>query len=144
MVIDINDPIAPYVNSVEDVEKYRPGVAQAYFEWFQYYKVARGDDIIPIIGNGYQNASFITETVLPQGYEWWVDLISGKEDPDGLSINQTSFKEFDSYVEPSSTAEEFDIPAEDAVKPAAAKPTEYDQWYYLTEDFELVQQGESE
>lgn len=143
MVIDINDPIAPYVNSVEDVEKYRPGTTKAYYEWFQYYKVARGSDTIEIVGDGYQNASFITEHVLPQGYEWWVDLISGKEDPDGLSVNQTSFPDYDSYVEPSKTAEEFGIPFEDAIESPAAKPTEYDHWYYLTEDFELIQQGEN-
>lgn len=69
LVIDINDPIAPFVNTVEDVEKYRPGVTAAFYDWFQYYKVARGDDVIPIVGNAYQNASYITQHVLPQGYE---------------------------------------------------------------------------
>jgi inorganic pyrophosphatase len=142
MVIDINDPIAPYVNTVADVEKYRPGVAAAFYEWFQYYKVARGDGVIPITGNAYQNASYITEHVLPQGYEWWVDLISGKEDPDGLAINQTSFNEFESYVKPSETQDKFDIPAENDVQPAAAKPSQYDEWYYLDADFQLIQQGE--
>jgi inorganic pyrophosphatase len=142
MVIDINDPIAPYVNTVEDVEKYRPGVTAAFYDWFQYYKVARGDGVIPITGNAYQNASYITEHVLPQGYEWWIDLISGKEDPDGLAVNQTSFDEFESYVKPSETQQEFDIPADNDVQPAAAKPTEYDEWYYLDSDFQLIQQGE--
>lgn len=142
MVIDINDPIAPYVNSVEDVEKYRPGVTAAYYDWFQYYKVARGSDVIPIVGNAYQNASYISEHVLPQGYQWWVDLISGKEDPDGLAINQTSFDEFASYVAPTETQQEFDIAAADDIQPAAAKPTQYDEWYYLDKDFQLIQQGE--
>jgi inorganic pyrophosphatase len=142
LVIDINDPIAPFVNTVADVEKYRPGVTQAFYDWFQYYKVARGDDVIPIVGNAYQNASYITEHVLPQGYEWWVDLIAGRIDPDGLAINQTSFEEFESYVAPSETEEVFEIPSENDVQPAAAKPTEYDEWYYLDEDFQLIQQGE--
>jgi len=30
----------------------------------------------------------------------------------------------------------------DDVQPAAAKPTEYDEWYYLDEEFGLIQQGE--
>lgn len=34
LVIDVEDPIAPLVESWEDVEKYRPGVASAYLEWF--------------------------------------------------------------------------------------------------------------
>ena len=79
---------------------------------------------------------------MPQGYEWWVDLIAGRIDPDGLAINQTSFEEFESYVTPSETEKEFEIPVEDDVRPAAAKPKEYDEWYYLDEEFALVQQGE--
>lgn len=142
LVIDINDPIATFVNSVEDVEKYRPGVTAAFYDWFQYYKVSRGDDVIPITGNAYQNASFITGHVLPQGYAWWLDLISGKEDPDGLSINQTSFEQYESFVAPSETAQEFEIPEQDAVEPAEPKPKQYDHWYYLDEDFQLIQQGD--
>ena len=142
MVIDVKDPIAQYVNSVEDVEKYRPGVTQAFYDWFQYYKVARGDGVIPIIGNAYQNASYITQHVLPQGHEWWVDLISGKEDPDGLAINQTSYQDFESFVEPAETRETFDIPVEDALLPAAEKPAAYNEWYYLDAEFGLIQQGE--
>lgn len=142
LVIDINDPIAPYVNTVADVEKYRPGVAAAFYDWFQYYKVARGDDVIPIVGDAYQNASYITEHVLPQGYEWWVDLVAGRIDPDGLATNQTSFEEFESYVAPSETEKAFGIPVQDDVQPAAEKPAEYDEWYYLDGDFRLIQQGE--
>jgi inorganic pyrophosphatase len=129
------------VNTVEDVDKFRPGVTTAFYDWFQYYKVARGDDVIPITGNAYQNASYITGHVLPQGYEWWLDLISGKEDPDGLAINQTSFDEFDSYVAPSEAQKEFGIPAEDDIQPAEAKPKQYDEWYFLDADFQLIQQG---
>jgi inorganic pyrophosphatase len=141
-VIDVRDPIAPYVNSVDDVEKFRPGVTQAFYDWFQYYKVARGDGVIPIIGDAYQNASYITRHVLPQGHEWWVDLVSGREDPDGLAINQTSFEEFESFVEPTETREVFEIPVEDEILPAAEKPAVYDEWFYLDAEFGIIQQGE--
>jgi inorganic pyrophosphatase len=141
-VIDVRDPIARFVNSVEDVEKYRPGVTQAFYDWFQYYKVARGDGVIPIIGNAYQNASYVTQHVLPQGHRWWVDLISGREDPDGLSINQTSFGDFEGFVEPAETRAIFEIREEDAVLPAAEKPAMYDQWFYLDAEFGLIPQGE--
>ena len=141
-MIDVKDPIAPYVNSVEDVERFRPGVTKAFYDWFQYYKVARGDGVIPIIGNTYQNASYITQHVLPQGHEWWVDLVSGREDLNGLAINQTSFEAFESFVEPAEAGEMFEIPFEDDVQPAAQKPARYDEWYYLDAEFGLVRQGE--
>jgi len=142
LVIDVRDPIARFVNSVEDVEKFRPGVTQAFYDWFRYYKVARGDGVIPIIGNAYQDASYITQHVLPQGHEWWVDLVSGREDPDGLSINQTVLEGLESFVEPAETGEVFDIPREDDMLPAAEKPAVYDEWYYLDEEFGVIQQGE--
>jgi inorganic pyrophosphatase len=142
MVIDVKDPIAPFVNSVEDVEKFRPGVTAAFYDWFRYYKVARGDGVIPIIGNAYRNASYITQHVLPQGHEWWVDLVSGKEDPDGLAINQTSFEEFESFVEPGEARKTFGIPGENEVLPAAEKPAVYDEWFYLDAEFEVIEQGE--
>lgn len=80
--------------------------------------------------------------MLPQGYAWWLDLISGKIDPDGLSVNQTSFGQFESFVEPGEAARELEIPERDAVEPAAEKPAQYDYWYYLDEDFGLIRQGE--
>lgn len=142
MVIDVKDPIAPFVNSVADVEKFRPGVTKAFYDWFRYYKVARGDGVIPIIGSSYQNASYITQHVLPQGHEWWVDLVSGKEDSDGLAINQMSYQGFESYVEPAETRKTFEIPGEDAVLPAVEKPAVYDKWFYLDAEFGIIEQGE--
>lgn len=141
LVIDVRDPIAPLVNSVEDVEKFRPGVTAAFRDWFRYYKVARGDGVIPLVGGDYVNASYITEHVLPQGHEWWIDLVSGSEDPDGLDVNQTSVAEYDGYVAPNEAAEELEIPTEDDIQPAAPRPAEYDEWYYLDEEFGLIQQG---
>jgi inorganic pyrophosphatase len=141
LVIDVNDPIADLVNSWEDVDQYRPGVTQAFYEWFQYYKVARGDDVIPIIGESYQSAEFIINTIIPEGHQYWLDLISGEEDPGKINFNQTSFPEFDSYIDPSETTETLDIPSESAPEPAAAKPSQYDEWYYLDEDFELIEQS---
>jgi len=34
IVLDVNDPLAPFVESVEDLEEYRPGVAEAYRQWY--------------------------------------------------------------------------------------------------------------
>jgi inorganic pyrophosphatase len=142
LVIDINDPIADLVNTWQDVDIYRPGVTQALRDWFTYYKVARGDDVIPIIGETYQDASFIIEDVIPQGHQYWIDLISGEEDPGRINFNQTSFPEYDSYVKSADATKLFDLPKKSEIEPAAPKPSQYDEWYYLDEDFQLIQQGE--
>jgi inorganic pyrophosphatase len=68
-------------------------------------------------------------------------LVSGKEDPDGLAINQTSFEGFESFVEPAEAGDVFESPEEDEVLPAAEKPARYDEWYYLDREFGLILQG---
>ena len=141
LVIDINDPIADLVESWEDVEQYRPGVTQAFYDWFTYYKVARGDDVIPIIGEAYKSAEMIISDVIPQGHEYWHQLVSGEEDPAKINFNQTSLPEYDSYVRSQDATRVLDLPKESKPEPAAAKPTEYDEWYYLDEGLQLIEQG---
>lgn len=42
IVIDINDPLAPKLNDVEDVERHLPGLLRATNEWFRIYKIPDG------------------------------------------------------------------------------------------------------
>ena len=38
-------------------------------------------------------------------------------------------------------ADRFDLPAESNEKPAASKPKRFDQWFYLDEDFKLIEEN---
>lgn len=42
LVIDVNDPLAPKLNSIEDVRMYCPGLLEATVNWFRYYKLPDG------------------------------------------------------------------------------------------------------
>ena len=42
IVIDVNDPLAPKLNDVEDVERHLPGLLRASNEWFRIYKIPDG------------------------------------------------------------------------------------------------------
>lgn len=42
IVIDINDPLAPKINDIEDVERHLPGLLRATNEWFRIYKIPDG------------------------------------------------------------------------------------------------------
>jgi len=39
IVVDINDPLAPKLNDIEDVERHLPGLIRATNEWFRIYKI---------------------------------------------------------------------------------------------------------
>lgn len=34
IAIDIEDPLAKLVNSVEDLDTYRPGLRESFYDWF--------------------------------------------------------------------------------------------------------------
>lgn len=139
LVIGLDDPIAPMVDSVGDLEEYRPGVIAAYREWFHIYKIARGDEYIPIVGGSYVNASFAAATV-NDSHRFWQALVAGFVDSNEISYNQTTLPQYNgSYVRPSEAAERFGIPVESNVLPAAPKPEEYQQWYYINANYELIE-----
>ncbi|KAL4950985.1 inorganic pyrophosphatase [Aspergillus filifer] len=139
--IDVNDPIAPLVDNFKDVEKYRPGLIKAYYDWFTYYKIARGDDLIPIVGGSYVNATFAASKI-EESHGFWLDLVKGAVDTNEINYNQTSRPDIMTSFVPSSNATSvFDIPVESDEKPAEPKPARYDQWFYLDEDFQLIEEN---
>ncbi|KAH7368769.1 inorganic pyrophosphatase [Plectosphaerella cucumerina] len=137
--IDVNDPLAPHVDNFEDVEKFRPGLLAAYKDWFTYYKVARGGDVIPLIGGGFHNASFAAH-VVEESHGYWLDLVKGAVPTGSINYNQTSRPDIrKSYVSKCAATAQLGLPAESNIKPAAAKPERFNQWFYLDEDFQLIE-----
>jgi inorganic pyrophosphatase len=136
--IDMKDPLAPFVESYEDVEKYRPGTIQTFRDWFTYYKIARGDEIIPIVGETYQNVSFV-EHVIEESHGFWNDLVQGKEDSNEINYNQTSQTDLKSYVGCKDATKKFKLPKKSKIETAAKKPEKYDSWYYLNAERELIE-----
>ncbi|KAI7161867.1 hypothetical protein KC349_g2533 [Hortaea werneckii] len=138
LVIGLEDPIAPMVDSVEDLEKYRPGVIAAYREWFHIYKIARGDEYIPIVGGSYVNATFAAETV-NDSHRFWQALVAGLVDSNEISYNQTTMIRYnDSYIQPGEAATKFDIPRDSDIQPAAEKPEKFQEYYYIGSNLELI------
>jgi inorganic pyrophosphatase len=42
IVINVQDPLAPKLNDIEDVERHLPGLLRATNEWFRIYKIPDG------------------------------------------------------------------------------------------------------
>jgi len=133
--IDIEDPIAPMVNHYEDVEKYRPGLVKAFRDWFTYYKLARGDGILEIVGDYYQSPDFCVN-VIEESHGFWQELVAGEVDSNEINYNQTSNADLESYAQDVAA---LDIPAEADVQPPAERPSQYDDWFYIKQEYSLVE-----
>ena len=105
----------------------------------QYYKVARGDEVLEIVGGDYQNAKFMAKTI-KDSHGDWKDLVRGKVDSNEINYNQTSTKKYKkSFVRSKDATKKFNLPAKSSVLPAAERPAKYDQWFYLDGDYKLIQ-----
>jgi inorganic pyrophosphatase len=133
--IDVEDPIAHLVNDYEEVEKYRPGVVKAYRDWFTYYKLARGDSILPIVGEYYQSAEFCTE-VIAESHGFWEELVAGTVDSNEINYNQTTLPELESYANDTAA---LDIPSESDIQLPASKPIRFNDWFYTRQETTLIE-----
>ncbi|KAK1637689.1 inorganic pyrophosphatase [Colletotrichum phormii] len=136
--IDVEDPTASVINSFEDVEKYRPGTIKTFRDWWTHYKVTRGDPVINIIGDWYQNLTYM-QHVVEESHKTWAELIRGEVDSNEINYNQTSQPDVEnSFVDKATTTAKFNIPAESRIDPAAPRPEKADRWYYLDSDASLI------
>ena len=53
LVVDVNDPLAPRLNDIEDVERHLPGLIRATNEWFRIYKIPDGKPEV-CLGNTFE------------------------------------------------------------------------------------------
>jgi len=130
LVIDVNDPLAPQLNDIQDVEKLMPGFLRATVEWFKFYKVPDGKPENNFAFNGeFKNRDFAHEIILGTHVEWR-NLISGKENAGELDIGCLTVP----YATKTFTTEEA-VNVLTASPPAGgpvAMETKVDQWHYVT------------
>lgn len=86
IVIDVNDPLAPRLNDVEDVERHLPGLLRATNEWFRIYKIPDGKPENQFAFSGEcKNKKYATD-VIRECAEAWEKLITGRTQPGGISL----------------------------------------------------------
>ena len=86
IVIDVNDPLAPRLNDIEDVERHLPGLLRATNEWFRIYKIPDGKPENQFAFSGEcKNKKYATD-VIRECAEAGEKLISGRTQPGGISL----------------------------------------------------------
>ncbi|KAK3887264.1 hypothetical protein Pcinc_008619 [Petrolisthes cinctipes] len=130
IAIDVNDPMAPQLSDISDVEKYMPGYLKATVEWFKIYKIPDGKPENQFAFNGDAKERDFAHKVIMETHEAWQNLVLGISDAGGLNIS--------SVVVPNA---KFKISVSDAEKivdnaPESGPPQpidpKVDLWHYVT------------
>lgn len=133
MGIDLKDPISAFVNSVEDVEKYRPGTTQAFYDWFAGFETEK----TPIIGERYQNQTFCLQQIA-ESHNFWRDLVAGTVDPNEIKFAQTSNQQLDSYTSCQEATKKFDLPKKHKPGKPAEVPEKFQGWFFYSAEGKLL------
>ncbi|XP_025415541.1 inorganic pyrophosphatase isoform X2 [Sipha flava] len=89
LVINVDDPIAPEVNDIKDIEKHFPGLLKATVEWLKIYKIPDGKPENKFAFNGEpKNAEFALK-IISDAHEYWKGLVQ-KENSEELSCVNTT------------------------------------------------------
>ena len=81
------------------------------------------------------------QEIIAESHGYWKNLVKGKAGVNykKFATNQTSNPRFcKSYIPSNKTTEAFKIPAASNIQAPAKRPEEYDRWFYLDKDFEVV------
>ncbi|KAG0175604.1 Inorganic pyrophosphatase [Apophysomyces sp. BC1034] len=130
IAIDVNDPLAPKLNDIEDVEKHLPGLIRATNEWFRIYKIPDGKPENSFAFSGEaKNKKYATDVIL-ETHEAWKGLISGAVDKKDIENVNVSVDDSPYYVSADDAAVS-SVPAED-VQPAAPIDSSIDKWFFIS------------
>ncbi|XP_025195679.1 inorganic pyrophosphatase [Melanaphis sacchari] len=89
LVINVEDPIAPEVNDIKDIEKHFPGLLKATVEWLKIYKIPDGKPENKFAFNGEPKDAEFALKIVSDTHEYWKTLLQ-KENTDGLSCVNTT------------------------------------------------------
>ncbi|KAI0880385.1 inorganic pyrophosphatase [Annulohypoxylon maeteangense] len=128
IVVDVNDPLAPKLNDVEDVERHLPGLLRATNEWFRIYKIPDGKPENQFAFTGEcKNKSYAFD-VIRECSEAWERLITGKTQPGGISTTNLSVNHSPSRV---GSEQLPPLPPNEEV-PAEKIDSSIDKWFFIS------------
>ncbi|KHE81121.1 pyrophosphatase-domain-containing protein [Neurospora crassa] len=128
IVIDVNDPLAPKLNDVEDVERHLPGLIRATNEWFRIYKIPDGKPENQFAFTGECKNKRYAMDVVRECNEAWERLITGKTAPGGVSTTNVTVQHSSSRVAPDQLPP---LPPNENLPPAPIDSS-IDKWFFIS------------
>ncbi|KAJ6087055.1 hypothetical protein N7467_005969, partial [Penicillium canescens] len=128
IVIDVNDPLAPKLNDIEDVERHLPGLLRATNEWFRIYKIPDGKPENQFAFSGECKNKKYAEDVIRECSDAWEKLISGKAPRGEISLANSQVEGSADRVDQSQLAA---IPRGENLAPAPIDGS-IDKWFFIS------------
>ena len=128
IAIDVNDPLAPKLNDIEDVEIHLPGLLRATNDWFRIYKIPDGKPENQFAFSGQCKNKKYAEEVITECNEAWETLIKGESvDSKGIDFTNTTLSSTPTYSESAAA----DVPAATREAPAPIDKS-IDKWFFIS------------
>jgi inorganic pyrophosphatase len=143
MVINVNDPLAPKLNDVEDVERHLPGLLRATNEWFRIYKIPDGKPENQFAFSGECKNKKYAMDIVRECAEAWEKLATGKTPKEDLSLyvhtplapmniaNVSRVNTTVSHSPERTEASSLNIPQGENKAPGPIDPS-IDKWFYIS------------
>ncbi|KAJ5711630.1 hypothetical protein N7488_005786 [Penicillium malachiteum] len=129
IVIDVNDPLAPKLHDIEDVERHLPGLLRATNEWFRIYKIPDGKPENQFAFSGECKNKKYAEEVIHECSDAWEKLMAGKTAPG--DINLANIEAPEGVANRADPAKVAAVPANQEIAPAAIDGT-IDKWFFIS------------
>jgi len=123
IVIDVNDPLAPKLNDIEDVERHLPGLIRATNEWFRIYKIPDGKPENQFAFSGEAKNKKYALEILVECHEAWKRLASGST-PSDVKIENSTVEFSPAKTSPPSIR--------DSTQPPAPVDPSVDKWFFIS------------
>lgn len=130
IAIDVNDPLAPQLDDIGDVEKHMPGFLSATVEWFRVYKIPDGKPANQFAFHGEAKSRDFALEVIEETHEQWKKMIAGQVDCNG--VNSTCVMEEGSLSKVSVAEAQQIVEKSPVSAPGPNLESEVDRWHYIT------------
>ncbi|KAK1059886.1 Inorganic pyrophosphatase [Friedmanniomyces endolithicus] len=127
IAIDVNDPLAPRLNDIEDVERHLPGLLRATNEWFRIYKIPDGKPENQFAFSGECKNRKYAMDVIRECAEAWERMVTGKTPKGDISLTNTTVPHSNDRTDPS----KLNLPKHEEKAPAPIDPS-IDKWFYIS------------
>ncbi|XP_066961744.1 uncharacterized protein Nurf-38 isoform X1 [Macrobrachium rosenbergii] len=130
IAIDVNDPLAPQLSDISDVEQHMPGFLKATVEWFKIYKIPDGKPENQFAFDGMAKDREFAHKIIMETHEAWQNLVEGTADAGGLDNTCVLIPNAANKM----NTDEAEQVVNQAAEPASATPVDpkVDLWHYVS------------